>query len=195
MGDRVDESDVAVTGRRIESLLGELTRLEPRIAATAEDLVREVTGLYAEALARIVDALDEGTVRRLAADQLVGGLLMVHELHPDDLATRVRAALDAVRPALGAHAGGVELLGIGEEDDGAVVALRLEGSCHGCPSSLVTVRQSIERAILGAAPEVVRVDVEGLHERPAEPALLQIQPMRPYAEDGSECPAVVGAAT
>jgi len=145
-----------------------------------------------------VAELDADAVRRLTRDDLLAGLLVLHDLHPDALPERVLAALDAVRPALGAHAGGVELLGIRDEPDGAVVALRLSGSCHGCPSSLVTVRDAIERAILSTAPEVWRIDVEGLAPVAApgkgEPALLQSPRTGRNAEDGSDCPAVVGAA-
>ena len=42
-----------------------------------------------------------------------------------------------------------------------VVHLRLEGSCHGCPSSTVTMKLAIEKAIEEAAPEVIRIEVEG----------------------------------
>jgi Fe-S cluster biogenesis protein NfuA/nitrite reductase/ring-hydroxylating ferredoxin subunit len=83
-------------------------------------------------------------------------------------------ALDQVRPYLGSHAGGVELLGV---DTDGVVHLRLEGSCDGCPSSTMTVKLAIERAIEEAAPEVTAVEVENL-TREKEPQLLQIQPLR-----------------
>ena len=63
----------------------------------------------------------------------------------------------------------------------AVVRLRLEGSCEGCPSSAVTVKLAIERAILDAAPEVTGVRVDGLEP---QPELLQIEPRPPL-----ECPA------
>ena len=38
--------------------------------------------------------------------------------------------------------------------------LRLLGSCDGCPSSAVTLRDAVERAIVEAAPEIVIIDVE-----------------------------------
>jgi Fe-S cluster biogenesis protein NfuA len=106
-------------------------------------------------------------------DELVASLLVLHDLHPKDTETRVVEALDQVRPYLGSHAGGVELLGI---DQGGVVHLRLEGSCDGCPSSVQTVKLAIERAIEEAAPEVTAVEVENL-TREREPQLLQIQPL------------------
>src|SRR6267143_1286650 len=65
---------------------------------------------------------------------------------------------------------------LGVDDDG-VAHLKLEGSCHGCPSSTVTVKLTREQAIAEAAPEVIRVQVEGVAEAPTgpSPSLLQIQ--------------------
>jgi nitrite reductase/ring-hydroxylating ferredoxin subunit len=66
-----------------------------------------------------------------------------------------------------------------------VAQLRLEGSCHGCPSSTVTVRLAIEDAVKNAAPEVTEVAVEGMTEPPPpSPALLQIG-HRPDTDDPS----------
>ena len=88
----------------------------------------------------------------------------------------MQAALDRVRPYLGSHAGGIEFLGV----DGAGVAhLRLQGSCDSCPSSAATVEGAIEKAILDAAPEVVRLDVEGVAAAAPDNGLLQIQTRRP----------------
>ena len=102
---------------------------------------------------------------RLAADPLVEGLLLLHGLHPLDVDARIQRALDQVRPYLGSHAGGVQYLGV---TDG-VARLRLEGSCHGCPSSTVTVQLAIEGAVQDAAPEVTEVVVEGM-TAPPEPS-------------------------
>src|SRR5262249_42532332 len=80
--------------------------------------------------------------------------------HPLDVGTRVRQALERVRPQLGAHGGDVSLLGVWD----GVVRLRLEGSCHGCPSSTVTMKLAIEQAVTEAAPEVTAIEVEGIGE-------------------------------
>jgi Fe-S cluster biogenesis protein NfuA/nitrite reductase/ring-hydroxylating ferredoxin subunit len=173
------------TGARIEQLLEEFgSSALPEVTERAEELVALLVELYGAGLERIVgllteDPAGEGLLRRLAADDLVAGLLVLHDIHPDDTETRVLAALDEVRPYLGSHAGGVEYLGV---DDEGVVRLRLEGSCDGCPSSLVTVRTAIEGAIEEAAPEVVGVEVEGVTaQRPARggPQLLELAPPPP----------------
>ncbi|MCW2913610.1 MAG: hypothetical protein JWN52_1678 [Actinomycetia bacterium] len=170
-------ADLRAVESRIEELLAELGR-QPGVRERADELIRLLIELYEEGLGRIAELLPAGELDRLAADDLVGSLLILHDLHPHSTMDRVHRALEGVRPYLGSHAGGVELLGLG--DDG-VVLLRLEGTCKGCPSSTVTVKLAIERAILDAAPEVTGVRVDDLE--PA-PELLQIQPRPPL-----ECPA------
>jgi Fe-S cluster biogenesis protein NfuA len=135
---------------------------EPRALAA----VQAVVELYGESLRRIVEL--DGTAERLVADELVSHLLLLHDLHPVAVEARVANALEAVRPYLGSHGGDVELLSI---EDG-VARLRLNGTCDGCPSSAVTLKHSIETAILRAAPELDRVEADGLDER--QPGLVQI---------------------
>lgn len=177
--------DARETAARVEALLAELSRqTDPGVAARAEDLVATLVAFYGAGLARAVELLstqDGGAalVRTLADDELVGSLLVLHDLHPDDTATRVAAALEKVRPYLGSHAGDVELLGVADD----VVRLRLAGSCNGCPSSTVTVRLAIEAAIADLAPEVARVDVDGVVPEPVSVA-PNGRPLLPVAAAG-----------
>jgi Fe-S cluster biogenesis protein NfuA len=170
-------TSVAQTGERIEELLASLRARGGSAAATAEELVRLLVGMYGDGLAAIMaDLAQEGEpgramMDRLTADPLVEGLLLLHGLHPLDTDARIQRALDQVRPYLGSHAGGVQYLGVRD----GVARLRLEGSCHGCPSSAVTVQLAIEGAVQEAAPEVTEVVVEGM-TAPPEPKLLQIGP-------------------
>jgi Fe-S cluster biogenesis protein NfuA/nitrite reductase/ring-hydroxylating ferredoxin subunit len=161
---------------RVEELLGALKSGGFGGAApAAEELVGLLVGLYGEGLSQIVSILagagEEGTavLAKLAEDPLVEGLLLLHDLHPLGTDARIQRALDQVRPYLGSHAGGVQYLGVSD----GVARLRLEGSCHGCPSSTVTVELAITTAVRDAAPEVTEVVVEGM-TAPPEPALLQI---------------------
>lgn len=62
----------------------------------------------------------------------------------------VAAVIAAIRPAVQADGGDIELAGI--RPDG-VVAIRFLGACVGCPSAGVTLQQFIERALV----EVPRV--------------------------------------
>jgi Fe-S cluster biogenesis protein NfuA/nitrite reductase/ring-hydroxylating ferredoxin subunit len=152
--------NVDAVGRRVEDLLDQIAARDEVAAELTEELIRELMGLYGAGLGRILDrlhALDPAAPAGLAADPLVGGLLLLHDLHPDDVGARIEAALDEVRPYLASHGGGVQLLGV---DDG-VARLRLEGSCDGCGSSQITLQSAVEGAVLEAAPEIGRIEVEG----------------------------------
>jgi Fe-S cluster biogenesis protein NfuA len=182
--------DAQAAGERVEALLAELrSQAGPQVAATAEELVSCLVELYGAGLAEIVRIVGEAAepngsgarlVDRLAADPLVESLLLVHDLHPLDAATRVRRAVDQVMPRLGSHAGTVELLGL---DEAGVVRLRLERSGHGCQSTSATVRAALEKAVAEAAPEMAGVDIE-VAAAPEELPLLQIT-RRPAAARGA----------
>ena len=179
-------ADARQVGARVEELLGILQSEGGEASArTAEELVRLLLGLYGEGLSHIMAALREeaagaAVLDRLLADPLVESLLLLHDLHPLNVDTRIQRALDQVRPYLGSHAGGVTYLGVTEE---GVAQLRLEGSCDGCPSSTVTVQLAIKGAIEDAAPEVTEVVVEGVTAPPGPETLLQIG-RRPPGADG-----------
>jgi Fe-S cluster biogenesis protein NfuA len=154
----------------LEALVQGLDELgDPAAQAHVREIIQVLLELHGLGLERILSHVAEaGTAGQAilevcARDDAVSGLLLLHGLHPHDLQTRVRQALDAVRPALRAHGGNVELLGVSE----GAVRLRLLGSCDGCPSSGVTMKQTIEEAILGRAPEVVVIEVEEAAVAPA----------------------------
>lgn len=181
-------SDLGQVSARIEELLDGLGGTAQ--AAATEEAVRLLVEVYGEGLSRIVAAVGRTEAGRrqlveVAADGLVASLLIVHELHPVPLEQRIDDALDSVRPYLGSHAGGVEVIGV---DDEGVLQLRLQGSCDGCSSSAETVRVAIENAVLAAAPEIVAVHAEGMVERPARTELLQIQPYRATEPDPEPLP-------
>ncbi|MEU8096501.1 NifU family protein [Streptomyces rubiginosohelvolus] len=183
-------------GAHIGELLDRLGReAGPRARETADELVRSVVEFYGEGLARTVRLLRSAPAGSdplavLTADELVGDLLILHDLHPDDTMTRVGQALDKVRPYLGSHAGDVEVAGLDTDAaEGPTLRLRLRGSCDGCPSSTQTVRWTIEEAVARLAPEIAHIEVEGVAEpAPAEPTLLQIQPRPPDDAPGPPAP-------
>lgn len=177
MGTQADD-----IGERVESLLAQLARQGGKAAAaTAEDLIRLLVDFYGSGLTRIVEILGSAPelLDALTEDQLVESQLILHGLHPVDIDTRIERALDKVRPYLGSHAGGVAYLGIDSE---GVAHLRLEGGCSGCPSSTITVRTTIEEAVIGAAPELSAITVEGQTERPEKLMQIGRGPGQPAAE-------------
>lgn len=160
------DNDYRQSGERIERLLEELRAMAGRPALQrVDELIRVIVELYGAGLSRIVDLLSldrpiEELREQLLKDELVASLLLLHGLHPKDIATRVSEALEQVRPYLGSHGGDVKLLAIDEA--AGVVKLRLGGSCDGCPSSMVTVKLAVEGAIKELAPEITRIEVEGV---------------------------------
>ncbi|MFF1875102.1 hypothetical protein [Kitasatospora herbaricolor] len=170
------------TGRRVEEVLDRLAATGDRAAgAAAEELVRALMDFYGAGLARAVALLGDGpgggpgggapspALARLLDDELVAGLLVLHDLHPYDVTTRIRQALAAVpdHPA--------EVLGF----DAGTGTLRLRltagggGGC-GCASTAQSPQQSIEGALACLAPEVTAVELETPEPRAPEPVLLQI---------------------
>lgn len=141
-----------------------LPESEPRELAI--DAIQGLMELYGAALARILELAPE-MVPRLAEDELVAHVLLLHGLHPVDVQARVEEALESVRPYLATHGGNVELLSISD----GVAHLRLNGTCHGCPSSTATLKQAIEEAIFKMAPDVERIEAEGVARQPQVIAL------------------------
>jgi len=179
--------NLRAVGERIEALLAELrTIADPRDRKIAEELVRSLLELYGGGLARMMEIVYDTTgggelFDRFAGDDLVASLLLLHDLHPEDAESRILRALDGVRPYLGSHGGDVRLLGF---EDG-VVRLRLEGSCHGCPSSSITMKLAIEKAIGEAVPEAARIEVEGVADPAAPPAVDSV------VQIGRQCPSEI----
>ena len=68
---------------------------------------------------------------------------------------RVQAALDKVRVHLQADGGDAELVEVTPE---GIVKVRLQGACHGCPMSQMTLKRGIETAIKAEVPEVQSVE-------------------------------------
>jgi Fe-S cluster biogenesis protein NfuA/nitrite reductase/ring-hydroxylating ferredoxin subunit len=159
-------------GERIEKLLDELRAMnEPSTWARVEELMRLVVELYGAGLTRFVNLLDTDLTidklrERVLEDELLASLMLLHGLHPEDTAARVARALDRVRPYLGSHGGDVAVVGV--DEIAGVVKLRLDGTCDGCPSSALTVKLTVESAIKELAPEIARVEVQGIseHENP-----------------------------
>ncbi|MDF2947756.1 MAG: hypothetical protein K0S51_2435 [Bacillales bacterium] len=71
-----------------------------------------------------------------------------------EMQEQVQEVLDKLRPFLQRDGGDVELVDI---EDG-IVKLRLMGACGSCPSSTITLKAGIERALLEEVPGVIEVE-------------------------------------
>lgn len=151
-------------GRRIEELIERINAL-PDFGARKllQDCLETMLAFQGRGLAQILavvqDAEPEGqkVLERMVGNEAVRALLLIHGLHPVDLATRLQQALDKVRPYMESHGGNVELLAL--ENDFA--RLRLHGTCKSCPSSTVTMELAVRRAIEEFCPDLAGFEVEG----------------------------------
>jgi Fe-S cluster biogenesis protein NfuA len=71
-----------------------------------------------------------------------------------DMTEQVQEVLNKLRPFLQRDGGDVELVDI---EDG-IVKVRLTGACGSCPSSTITLKAGIERALLEEVPGVKEIE-------------------------------------
>lgn len=136
---------------------------ESPLRARMRELVRGVLELHASGLGRMLalvaeaDAAGAALARAFARDPMIGGLLLLHGLHPDDLDTRVRGAVAALAPLLERHGARVERLAI----EGGVVRIGLHRAPGRGRLSAEALRAHVEDAVLAAAPDAtgLRIDV------------------------------------
>ncbi|MFE6867556.1 thioredoxin [Kitasatospora sp. NPDC057692] len=135
------------TGRRIQDALDRLDGIGGDGAAqqAGEQLVRDLMDFYHDGLARIVGALPGPALTALLDDPAVAGLLVLHELHPEDTEARIGRALAALPEP-------VELAGF----DPATGTARLRRTRAGCGCS----EEDIEAVLACHAPEVTATVVD-----------------------------------
>jgi hypothetical protein len=136
---------------------------------------------YGAGLARILELVGAGgggpaPLEPLLADSRVAALLTLHDLHPDDLRTRVQRALASLpnQP--------FELARLDETALSVTLSQAAKSGCgSGCGTTPEAGQEEVEVALACFAPELEAVDVL---ESSGEPALLQIG-VRPGAMSGA----------
>lgn len=146
----------------IEQRIRELESVaDPRLRDISRSLVQSLLEVHAEGLRKLLGLMSvagecgDRVRAQCLEDDLLRNLLLLHDLHPVDVESRVRQALAQVRPYLQSHGGDVELVAIAPD----AVRLRLSGSCHGCMASAETLKSRIEAAICELAPDVETIEV------------------------------------
>ena len=165
--DRLDDKAVAQRLARIDDLLERVEGAPGPRREAALDAVRALTEIYGEALARVLDRAAPPLAEAMAADELLGHLMVLHEIHPEPSgeAGRPRRGGPAARGAR-QLAGDVELVGI----EGTVARVRLTSS--GCGSG-------------AAPPRPAWPKRSGKPSSPAAPELSEVEwmpdPVKPAA--------------
>jgi Fe-S cluster biogenesis protein NfuA len=142
----------------------------------AAKLVQALMDIHGAGLGRIVDLLaNDGkpgaeALAKLAADETVSGLLVLYGLHPVSFSERIRVAIEKLQPMLNSHDAAVELVSAKPE----LVHMRLVANGQGCHSGGAQLQQLIEAAILGAAPDLMTLQIEE-PPREATPVFVPLQ--------------------
>ena len=143
-------------------------------------LVYALLDLHHGALQRIIEIVSaqpegENTLAELERDDLIQAVLLVHDLMPRDLTTRLEAALETARRQLEVYGADVELVGL----KNGVARLRLLGSASTANVSTALLKGEIEQAVHEVAPDLLNIEYEDLiaSVRPAK--LVQIRPRQP----------------
>lgn len=71
------------------------------------------------------------------------------------LKEKVENVIKKIRPAIQIDGGDIELVDVTED---GVVKLRMLGACHGCPISMITLKQGIEQTLKEEIPEIKSVE-------------------------------------
>lgn len=133
--------------------------LKPDIFATIMDF-------YAEGKAAVLPAKDDAVTDTTILDDDDEVVAMVKEL----LETRIRPAVQE---------DGGDIFFKGFDEDTGLVSVQLAGSCSGCPSSSVTLKNGVENMLMHYIPEVtgvVQVDEEGDEES----GVSDVEPMTDF---------------
>lgn len=158
---RLDDAAIEPRLSRLDALLGQLEQTPGRTAELALDAVEILTEVYGEALARVTDVAGNTphALDRLAGDELLGHLLLLHRIHPDPLERRVARAVDDLRPQLRAQGAEIALIGVRDE----VARISLSASSCGAAA----LRDMVREQVLTFAPELSAVDVVAPAPAPA----------------------------
>jgi Fe-S cluster biogenesis protein NfuA len=144
---------------RVDALVRALEELPDTAAReAARALTRALLDLHATGLSRMLELAGPDAVARFADDAQVGGLLLLHGLHPLPPADRVSRLLEQVRPHFHSVGGDVELVTATDE----VVRLRLRGN----PAADRTLRGMAGELVIEAVPDVAAVEFEEAWDRP-----------------------------
>ena len=153
--------------RQLGKLITELDHMPEGPEKTAcKELVQLLMDVHGAGLERMMEIVfeSEGSgpaiIDKLGQDTITSSLLLLYSLHPDDVETRVRNAIERMRPRLRKLSCSADLVHI---DDGAV-RVQVTTNGHSCGSSAKDVRAIVEEGVYELAPDVASIEILGLEE-------------------------------
>lgn len=153
-------SDETVHPAAVE-LEAQLRRLEaiadPAARSTATDLVAALLRFHTAALERVLELISASEsagaiLTGCDSDPLIRSALLVHDLHPDTLQTRVRRAIADIEPMLQKRGARIEMIEAGED--------RIVARISGGEPGRGTFAPAVERVLRSSVPEAANVVVK-----------------------------------
>lgn len=148
---------------RVGQLVNRLSEQSDSPASlAAAELVRTLSDLHASGLQRMLALIQlsgaEGRplLEKFAQDDLIRSLLLLHDLHPVDLRTRVTGAIDNLRPVVESYGGRVSIASVHQRS----VVVRLDVAADRGPSPVEMLQKLLQHAILVVAPDAADVRFE-----------------------------------
>lgn len=146
---------------------------DPEFRDRVRELVYGVIDLHHGALERMLARIaahsaGESVLKQVCEDEMVRAVLMVHDLLPEDLETRVRQGLEEARKQLSLVGADVELVSV----HNSIARLRLLGSAASATVSSAQLKYEIEQALSRFAPDLLNLEYED--RIAAAPRLVQI---------------------
>ena len=148
---------------RIEELVQNIeSTADPAMRATAKELLQSVMDLHSAAMERVLEIVattgepGSGIVRSLGADELVGGLLVLYDLHPEDFAARIHRGIEKAQQVLTRRGASLIVLDIGD----GTVRLKIDTHGHNCGSTAAELQMIVRGALFETAPDTVEIIFE-----------------------------------
>lgn len=166
------EAEFESLAKAVDEAVTAARALEGNAYKVADKLKEAIEAAHRAAFVTIVrrlraDDAGRAALYELVDDPLVHMLLSLHGIIRQDPMTEATRALNTVRPGLQSHGGDVELVRI---EDG-IAYVRLSGACNGCSMSSVTMRNTVEQALVQSVASISSVEV--LPSEPS-PALIPL---------------------
>lgn len=132
------------------------TIADPACRGVTTELLASVLRFHSTALERMLQLIESSEaagaiLAGLDRDPLIRSMLLVHDLHPESVSTRVRRAITELEPYLQKREAKLELITM--EDD--CVRIKVTAGSHSGH-----VGATVEQAIRSAAPELEQVIIE-----------------------------------
>jgi Fe-S cluster biogenesis protein NfuA len=147
----------------LQQQIEELERsASPEVQGQVRQMLQTILEAHRGGLGRMLELIGPATeggrqiLQSCAQEPLIASMLLLHGLHPWDMETRLRWALDGLRPPLASAGARLVLVAV----QAGTVRLRLEHDSEGGPASIASLQTLIEETIIAAVPEVERIKIE-----------------------------------